>query len=181
MTEHDRLRQARDDLAYIVEHFDKAWRRLRDAAPALPAAAALDRDGTSGHGPADPTQALALTGHQSVHDRQLEAAEQWIRNLAHDARLLRLLVADHAGRRPTAKDRRDAEQANTAEPECEPCRTHANVFEPVRAVSDASGVYEQELPLCRWHTDFARRVGRPASRSETERHARGQLIRLPVN
>lgn len=181
MSDLDLLRQAFDDITYLVKHWRRAWKRLEDSAPAAPGSAGFDQSGSSGQGPSDPTGQLAITGEQGRHDAIIDEAKHRVRRITRDLRFLRILISNYSGRRPTAKDRREAERLNTAEPECDQCRKHAGIFEPVRAVSNASGAYDQELPLCRWHTDFARRVGRPATKKETERHARGQQVRLPVD
>lgn len=184
-----RLRQAQADLAEVLDLHAGATQRLRDRRRGAPGSSyggggsgnlGSPVEGALGLNGGDPTQdhKHTLTGDDA--QQRLDAIDRLEKRIAADtATLLRLCKAD-APRRPSPRDQRDVERLNDPDPECQPCREHANRFEPYRTTTDVGGIYPTEIPLCRWHADFARTKGRPATRNETERHAQGRTIRLPA-
>lgn len=184
MNDLEKLTRAAADITKALDGYTKARTNLVDAQHGQPGSGLGGGGGRGGGSPVETALGIAGPGEGNIRPdqarRQLAELDRIVRQLAKDAALLEVIVASQTPRAPTDKQRRQVDRANNAEPECRHCRDHANRYEPYRTVTDVDGILPAEVPLCRWHTDFIRRTGRPATKTETERHAQGRTIRLPV-
>lgn len=184
--------QALDDLAAIAPVFRRTVAAMMAARPSACGAASYDGPMVTGGGSSSSTERLALSPSPVAHDiATLDSALLELDLLSHhpgnagaagvicrNARTLWRIVSVWTPKAPTDKQRREVEQVNDPTPECHPCRDHADRHEPARTTTDIAGTYDQAVPLCRWHADFAVKAGRPASRDETQRHHVGLRIRI---
>lgn len=162
------VRRALDILTEISPRFREAWQRSQEHRYG-PASAALDRTGTSGAGPSDPTATAALTGAQTSHDHRTRELDDAIRALTRAVRVIDVFVRSQSGQTPTERDRREAERANTPLDECDHCTPHrrAGHIEPIyRGPTDVAGNLPGPMSLCRFCYDRVRRTGALPSRAD---------------
>ena len=179
------------DAVQFFTYHDRARLRLQDQRRGQPAAADPNSGGTSSGGSSPVERALGLGGSDPTRDTDWTLPVDTAANLLAEldtittrlhrdmARAARIVMANtpHA---PTSRQRSEVKALNDPDPECAHCRQDCNRHEPYRTISDVGGILPAPVPLCRWHIDFAARVGRRARPQETDMHHQGRTIRIPA-
>lgn len=152
-----------------------AFQRMQDARAGLPGAQAYDAPSVSG-GSATLTQPerMAEQTDRTEPDRRLlditlnqldqltnghgviTDPGEWCRNITNRALTIRRLIEAWTPHRPTARDLRLVEEANTSAPECVLTRYALNLHAPVHCTSNLRGLVPDPVPVSRWVWRFAR-------------------------